>query len=109
MRLVGPFSVTSNEESTAMFFSPRSTPDHSWNANRGAWTARSSTVGLPFSPLTMRPSSVKWDRGVRTVKPSKNQPPGPRPKRPRSGSTESSGAWPIQEMRSKLSAQRTGT
>src|SRR5439155_12957174 len=70
-----------------------------------ARTCRSSAVGLP---VVTRPSRVNTDRAVRTVRFSKNQPPGPRPNAPLSGSTERSGARPIQEARSSFSRHRTG-
>ena len=45
LRRPGPSSDVSNDPSTAMFFSPRRTPDHSWKAKRSARTWRSSWVG----------------------------------------------------------------
>ena len=91
-----------------MFFKPRNTPDHSWNAKRVARTCRSSAVRVPGAPVLTRPSSVNCDRAVRTENFSKNQPPGPRPNVPLIGFTDRSGAWPIQDTRSKVSVQRTG-
>ena len=53
----------------------------------------------------MPPSTVNDDRGVPTDIRSKNQPVGPRPKRPVRCFTVSSGSVPTQEMRLKAICQ----